>query len=308
LSGLIAVRDEIRLKLKKLDPNSAEYRILDARQKAVKVIANASYGYTGWIGARWYIKPVAEASTAWGRHIILNSIDLAKKNGLEVIYGDTDSIFLKHEPQKVEKLCREIYQKLGLELKPDKIYVRILFTEAKKRYCGLLPDGRLDIVGLEVVRGDWAAVAKNVQEKVLEIILKEKSPEKAAKFVRQYILDLRDKKVPYKDLVIWKTLTKPVEEYEVRAPHVEAAKKLMKEGWDLALGDKIGYVIAVGAGRLYEKAKPYVLSSYEEVDVEYYVTNQIVPAASRILTLFDIGEDAFMPSKGAKSLLEFTGN
>jgi len=308
LSSLVAVRDEIKPKLKKLDSKSAEYRVLDARQKAVKVIANASYGYTGWIGARWYIKPVAEASTAWGRHIILNSIDLAKKNGLEVIYGDTDSIFIKYDPQKVEKLCQEIYQKLRLEIKPDKIYVRILFTEAKKRYCGLLSDGRLDIAGLEVVRGDWAAVAKNVQEKVLEIVLKEKSPEKATKFVRQYISDLREKKVSYKDLVIWKTLTKPVEEYEVKAPHVEAAKKLMKEGWDLALGDKIGYVIATGVGRLYEKAKPYVLSSYEEIDTEYYVTNQIMPAASRILTLFGIGEDALVPSKGAKSLLEFTEN
>jgi len=308
LLSLIAVRDEIRPKLKKLDPKSAEYRILDARQKAVKVITNASYGYTGWTGARWYIKPVAEAATAWGRHIILSAIDLAKKNELEVIYGDTDSIFIKHDPQKVEKLCQEIYKKLGLEIKPDKAYVRILFTEAKKRYCGLLSDGRLDIVGLEVVRGDWAAVAKNVQEKVLEIILKEKSPEKAAKFVRQHISDLREKKVPYKDLVIWKTLTKPVEEYEVKAPHVEAAKKLMKEGWDLALGDKIGYVITTGVGRLYERAKPYVLSSYRDVDVEYYVTNQVVPAASRILSLFGIGEDALTPSKGVKSLLEFTEN
>jgi len=308
LSSLVAVRDEIKPKLKKLDSKSAEYRILDARQKAVKVIANASYGYTGWIGARWYIKPVAEAATAWGRYTILSSIDMAKKTGLEVIYGDTDSIFIKYDQQKVEKLCQEVYQKLGLEIKPDKIYVRILFTEAKKRYCGLLSDGRLDIVGLEVVRGDWAAVAKNVQEKVLEIILKEKSPEKATKFVCQYVSNLREKKVPYKDLVIWKTLTKPVEEYEVKAPHVEAAKKLMKEGWDLALGDKIGYVITTGVGRLYEKAKPYVLSFYEEVDVEYYVTNQIVPAASRILTLFGIGEDALVPSKGAKSLLEFTGN
>lgn len=308
LSSLISARDEIRPKLKKLDPKSGEYRILDARQKATKVIANASYGYTGWIGARWYVKPVAEAATAWGRHIILNSVDLAKKNDLEVIYGDTDSIFVKHDERKVEKLCQEIHQKLGLEIKPDKIYVRILFTEAKKRYCGLLPDGRLDIVGLEVVRGDWAAVAKNVQERILEIILKEKSPEKAANFVRQYVSDLRDKKVPYKDLVIWKTLTKPIEEYEVKAPHVEAAKKLMKEGWDLAFGDKVGYVITAGAGRLYEKAKPYILSSIEGVDVEYYVTNQIVPAASRILTLFGISEEALMPSKKAKSLLEFAGN
>jgi len=308
LSSLIAYRDQIRPKLSKLDPKSPEYRVLDARQKAVKVITNAAYGYTGWIGARWYIKPVAEAATAWGRHIILNTIELAKKVGLEVVYSDTDSVFVKNEPSKIQKISAEVEKTLGLEMKPDEIYTRILFTEAKKKYCGLLPDGRLDIVGLEVVRGDWAACAKNVQEKVLEIILKEQAPQEAAEYVRRYIVDLRQKKVPYKDLIIWKTLTKPAEEYAVKAPHVEAAKRLLKEGYELSMGDKIGYVITVGAGKLYEKAKPYALASYNEVDTEYYVTNQVLPAASRILTMFDIAEDKLLPSAEAKpkTLIEFS--
>jgi len=312
LSSLIAYRDQIRPKLSKLDPKSPEYRVLDARQKAVKVITNAAYGYTGWIGARWYVKPVAEAATAWGRHIIMSTIELAKKVGLEVVYSDTDSVFVKNEASKIQKISAEVEKTLGLEIKPDEIYTRILFTEAKKKYCGLLPDGRLDIVGLEVVRGDWAACAKNVQEKILEIILKKQAPEEAAEYVRQFIADLRQKKVPYKDLIIWKTLTKPAEEYAVKAPHVEAAKKLLKEGYELSMGDKIGYVITVGVGKLYEKAKPYALASYDEVDTEYYVTNQVLPAASRILTMFDIAEDKLLPSAEAKAkpktLTEFSKN
>ena len=305
LSRLIDARDEIRPKLRKLDPRTAEYRVLDARQKAVKVITNASYGYTGWIGARWYIKPVAEATTAWGRHTIRRTIELAKKVGLEVVYGDTDSIFVKHDPEKIEKISSEIIETLGLEIKPDKVYDRILFTEAKKRYCGLLSDGRLDIVGLEVVRGDWAEVAKKVQERVLEIVLKERSPGKATGFIRQFISDLREKKVPYKDLIIWKTLTRPIEKYKVRAPHIEAAKKLMKEGWELSPGDKIGYVIVSGSGRLYEKAEPYVLASPDEVDVEYYVSKQVVPVASRVLAMFGIAEDELLPSDKPKTLFDF---
>ena len=305
LSQLISVRDEIRPKLEKLSPRSAEYRVLDARQKAVKVITNASYGYTGWVGARWYVKPVAEATTAWGRHTILKTIELSKKVGLEVVYSDTDSIFVKHDSEKIKEISSEIGEKLGLEIKPDKIYVRVLFTEAKKRYCGLLPDGRLDIVGLEVVRGDWAEVAKNVQERILEIILKEQKPEKAVKFMHQYISDLRQKKVPYRKFIIWKTLTKPIEKYAVKAPHVEAARKLREKGWELSRGDKVGYVIVTGPGRLYEKAKPYVLASYDEVDVEYYVSNQVVPAASRILAMFGISEDELLPSRTPKTLLEF---
>jgi len=297
LSYLINVRDEIRSRMKKISTESVEYRVLDARQKAVKVITNASYGYAGWIGARWYIKPVAEAATAWGRHTIFNAINMAKKAGLKVVYGDTDSIFLKHEPEKIERLSKEIEEKLGLEIKPDKVYVRIFFTEAKKRYAGLLPNGRLDIVGLEVVRGDWAAIAKTVQQKVLEIVLKEQSPEKAANFVQKFIQELRQKRVPYRDLIIWKTLTKPAEEYEVKASHVEAAKMLREKGWELAVGDKVGYVVIVGTGRLYGRVKPYAYASYDEVDLEYYVTKQVVPAASRILESFGITEEQLLASK-----------
>jgi len=312
LSHLIAIRNEIRAKMKCCAPDSLEYRVLDARQKAVKVITNASYGYAGWIGARWYMKPVAEAATAWGRHTIQTAIKMAEEEGLTVVYGDTDSIFIKYEPEKVERLIEKIYEKLGLEIKPDKIYKRIFFTEAKKRYAGLLPDGRLDIVGLEVIRGDWAAVAKNVQEKVLEIILKEQSPQKAARFVQQFIQELRQRRVPYRDLVIWKTLTKAVDEYEVKAPHVAAAKMLMEKGWKLATGDKVGYVVVIGTGRLYERVKPYMFATYDEVDIEYYVTNQVVPAAARVLECFGITEEQLLKAKavegGVKRLTDFFGS
>ncbi|MFB0543211.1 MAG: DNA-directed DNA polymerase [Candidatus Bathyarchaeia archaeon] len=296
LTRLLEARDEVRERLRTLDSKSVEYRVLDARQRAVKVITNASYGYAGWLGARWYLKPVAEATAAWGRHTIRNTIDMAKRMGLEVIYGDTDSVFISYDPERVERLSREVGEELGLEIKPDKVYPRILFTEAKKRYCGLLPDGSLDIVGLEVIRGDWAGVAKKVQETVLEILLKERSPEKAAEFVRSYISDLRARRVPYRDLIIWKTLTKPVKDYKVRAAHVEAAKTLMGEGWDLTLGDKVGYVITVGEGRLYEKARPYTLASYEEIDLSYYVENQVIPAALRILEQFGATKEGLLPS------------
>jgi DNA polymerase I len=196
---------------------------------------------------------------------------------------------------------------MGLEVKPDEVYVRVFFTEAKKRYAGLLPDGRLDIVGLEVVRGDWAAIAKHVQEKVLEIILKEQSPAKAADFVQQFIYELRQKHVPFRDLVIWKTLTKPAEEYEVRASHVEAAKMLRSRGWELSIGDKIGFVVIAGTGRLYERVKPYVLATYDEIDVEYYVSKQVVPAAARILGSFGITEEQLLQKeKGEKETRKIT--
>jgi len=290
LVGLRSARDEIRRAMREVDPDSLDYQLLDARQKAVKVITNAAYGYAGWVGARWFRKPVAEATAAWGRSMIMRSIEIAEELGLDIVYGDTDSLFIKHDPEKIEMLVKRIREQLGLEIRPEKTYKRILFTEAKKRYCGLLPDGSLDNVGLEVVRGDWAKVAKATQERVLELILKENSVEKAVEFVRSLIKDLREHKVPYRDLVIWKTLTRPVEKYKVNAPHVEAARILKRLGWDLTVGDQVGYVITQGSGRLYERAKPHVLASYQEVDIEYYVKKQIAPAALRILSMFGVKE------------------
>jgi DNA polymerase I len=236
--------------------------VLNAKQKAIKVITNACYGYTGWLGARWYVKPVAEATTAFGRQVIKKTIEIAKELGLELIYGDTDSIFVKYDEEKVNKLSRLVEERLGLEVKPDKFYSRILFTEAKKRYAGLTKDGWLDTVGLEVVRGDWAGIARKVQRKVLDIVLRERKPEKAIQYVRKSIEDLKAGKISYSDLVIWKTLTKKIDEYKVRAPHIEAAKILQGAGLELTIGDKVGYVIVKGAGKLLERAKPYVLSSY----------------------------------------------
>ena len=309
LSYLISVRSEVRAKMRTLNPKSVEYQVLDARQKAVKVITNAAYGYAGWIGARWYRKPVAEAASAWGRHTILAAIKMAEEKGLKVIYGDTDSLFVTYEEKKTQELASQIRNELGLEIELDKIYTRIFFTEAKKRYAGLLPDGSIDIVGLEVIRGDWAEVAKKVQEHVLETILKEQAPGKAADYVRSIIADLRQRKVPFRDLIIWKTLTKPVEEYKIKASHVEAAKALRRKGWEMTVGDKVGYVILAGEGRLYDRVKPYVFATYDEVDTEYYITKQVVPAAARVLELFGIKEEELLkPSKKDKdtrSLMDF---
>ena len=310
LTFLINVRGQIRLQMKALPSSSVEYSVLDARQKAVKVITNAAYGYAGWVGARWYIKPVAEAASAWGRYMILTASQMVEGVGLQIIYGDTDSLFLTNAEKKIRQLQKDIRDKLGLEVEVSEVYKRVFFTEAKKRYAGLRQDGSLDIVGLEVIRGDWAQVAKDVQENVLGIILREKSAEKAVQYVHGVVSALKQRRVPLRDLIIWKTLTKPPEQYAVRAPHVEAAKMLMAKGWRLTGGDKVGYVILAGKGRFYSRVKPYVFASPDEVDVDYYIANQVVPAAARILEFFDVSEKMLVEgekkeSKEAKSLMDY---
>lgn len=108
LETLVSARKRIREEMKKYSPDSYEYRILDERQRALKILANATYGYMGWVGARWYFRPGAEAVTAWGRQTIKTAISIAKELGLKVIYGDTDSLFVSYDEEKIKKLIERV--------------------------------------------------------------------------------------------------------------------------------------------------------------------------------------------------------
>ncbi len=309
LKTLISLRKKVREEMKKYPPDSPEYRLLYERQRALKILANASYGYMGWVGARWYCRECAEAVTAWGRETIMKAIDKARELGLRVIYGDTDSLFVSYDKEKIEELIDFVEKELGFEIKIDKIYRRVFFTEAKKRYAGLLEDGRVDIVGFEAVRGDWTEIAKEVQERITEILLKEMSVDKAVDYVRQVVSDIRSGRIPLEKLVIWKTLTKKVTEYGVEAPHVVAAKKLLKAGIRVDVGDKVGYIVTKGVGKISHRVEPYVLVKDPKViDVNYYIDHQIIPAALRILEYFGVSEQRLKATTaGQKSLFEFFG-
>ncbi len=290
LQTLVSARKKIREQLKKIPRDSPEYEVLNERQRAMKLLANATYGYMGWQMARWYCRECAEAVTAWGRHNILSAIKKARELGLEVIYGDTDSLFVRNDEKKVKEFIEWVEKELGFEIKVDKIYKRVFFTEAKKRYIGLTIDGHTDIVGFEAVRGDWAEIAKEIQFEIAKRVLEEGKTSTVVEYVRNFIKKLREGEVPLEKLVIWKTLTKNIDEYEVEAPHVRAARKYIEAGIKVSKGDKIGYVIVKGSGKISDRAMPYFMVKKEDVDVDYYIDHQIIPAALRILEYFGISE------------------
>jgi DNA polymerase, archaea type len=305
LTKLIEARKTTKAELKRTPPNDQRYTLLKAREKAVKVMTNAVYGYAGWAGARWYSKEVAESAAALGRDTINHAISIAKSLGLTVFYGDTDSLFLNYDEKLVKAFQAEIDRQLGLEINLSEIYKRILFTEAKKKYAGLRADGQLDVVGLEAVRGDWSNLARDVQNSVLRMVLEDASPDRAASYVRELTSDLKSKSLALSAFVIWKTLTKPIGDYEVNAPHVEVAKKMAKDGWSVTTGDKVGFVITKKPGKLYQKAEPHYRVSTDEIDYDYYVHNQVVPAAARILEVLGVGEDQLVA--GPKSQVRLSG-
>jgi len=310
LETLVKARKLVRDQMKSYSVDSYEYRLLDARQRALKVLANACYGYMGWTGARWYCKECAEAVAAFGRGLIRKTMDIAKKLGLDMIYGDTDSVFVKYDKDRVKRFIETIEKELGFDVKIDKIYQRIFFTEAKKRYVGLTADGHIDVVGFEAVRGDWAEIAKEIQEEVAEIVLKTMDHRKAVEYVRKTVEELRKSiesgRASIEKFVIWKTITKPLAEYEATQPHVVAARELVKMGYRVDVGDKVGYVIVKGGGKISERARPYIAVSAKDIDFDYYLEHQIIPAVLRILGYFGVSEVQLKSAaKGSKTLFDY---
>jgi DNA polymerase, archaea type len=184
---------------------------------------------------------------------------------------------------KAKKFTSEVNRDLpeGMELEFEGFFQRGFFV-TKKRYA-LIQDSNIVVKGLELVRRDWAPVAKKTQEQVLMALLKEGSPQKAVKIVRNTIQDIKDGKISLEDLVIHTQLTKNPDEYTQRAPHVMAAKLALKKGRKVGPGSIIRYVVVKGREPISKRAVPLEDVDVSRYDPSYYVDNQVLPAVSRII-------------------------
>lgn len=318
MSDLITRRKAIKAEMKKYDKTSDEYRLLDIQQQSVKILTNSFYGYTGWSAAKFYKRECAEATTAWGRHFIKRAVTVAEERGFKVIYGDTDSIFAKLTDargdvedrreailEKAKEVSERISKELPLELEIQDFFKSIFFTGKKKRYAALTDKGEIVVRGLEVRRGDWCELAKEVQTKVIDLILREKDPAAAVKYTRSVIQGLKEGKIPLDKLIIYKTLTRKISGYETKQAHVIAAERALASRIVYEVGSKIPYVILKGVGKTSDRAFPVDLIERSEgnemtaegrryqIDTAYYVQHQVIPVAHRVLQLFGYDLSSF---------------
>ena len=307
LNYLIDKRMELKKQLKALDRSGEEYVRVEARSHALKILANSFYGYMGYARSRWYSRPCAESVTAWGRKHILETIEGAEKAGFQVLYADTDSVFLIYRnKEEVMKFMNDVNSSLPakMELELEGFYPRGVFVSkkgsgergAKKKYALLAEDGRIKIRGFELVRRDWSSVAKDTQRKVLEAILKEGSKEKAVRIIREVVTSLQEGKVPLEKLAISTQLNKDPGNYEVVSPELSAAKKMLKAGIPAEKGTMISYVIGRGGKTISEKAVPLELA--KDYDADYYINNQVLPAVMKIMK--ELGYDEYSMKFGGR--------
>ncbi|MBS3162657.1 DNA polymerase II [Candidatus Woesearchaeota archaeon] len=277
---------EVREEYKKNKDETGRY--------AIKILLNSFYGAMASPMCRYFNLELANAITGFARFFIKKMASWIREEGYEVIYSDTDSVFVvaKDDPKKLGKELENKMNKIledyvkdeynvvnHMYLEFDKAYTKFLMPRlrgeekgAKKRYAGLI-DGKLDITGMEAVRGDWTPLAKKFQE---DLLMRVFTGRKVEDFIFNFIKDLKAGK--FDELLVYKKgLQKSLDEYtKTTPPHVKAARKLKN-----FKGHYVRYVYTTEGVEPIEQVKG-------KFDYEHYINKQVKPIADTILAFLNL--------------------
>ncbi len=243
--------------------------------QALKVILNASYGVMGAEIFPLYCLPVAEATTAVGRFTILETIEKCKSFGIDVLYGDTDSLFLKAPSQdQVHKVVEWAKSEFGVDLDLDKEYRYVVFSKRKKNYLGVQKDGKVDVKGLTGKKSHTPPFIRKLFYEILEILSHvqteqefSQSKTKIGDMISGYAKKLKARQIPLIELAFNVMISKAPAEYVKTIPqHIRAAKQL-EQTREIKKGDIISYVKIINKPGV----KPTEMARPDEVDTPKYM-------------------------------------
>jgi len=252
-----------------------EKQLFTVVSQALKVILNASYGVMGAEIFPLYFLPAAEATTATGRHIILSTIENCKKLGIDVLYGDTDSLFVKKPTTKqIDDIITKAKVEHNVELEVEKEYRYVVLSGRKKNYLGVTKNGKVDVKGLTGKKSHTPPFIKSLFYELLDILseiktadefdrAKNKISDKIAECARK----VQAKEIPLKDLAFNVMMSKAPTDYVKTIPqHVRAAKQL-ESIREIKKGDIISYVKILNKPGV----KPIEMARASEIDSSKYM-------------------------------------
>jgi DNA polymerase I len=245
-----------------------------------------------------YCLPVADATAAIGRVTTTRTIEKCKEIGIEVIYGDTDSLFLKNpSSEKVKDISEWARSQLEVDLEIDKTYRYVVFSDLKKNYLGVLGDGTVDVKGLTGKKSHTPPFIRKAFYKILEILKEvnsendfQKAKEEIKKIIKSYANDLETGKIHPSELSFNVMVNKSPDRYGEKTnnskvksidgknidfitykglpQHIKAAMLLHQSGREIKAGDIISYVKT----KTNDGVKPVdLLKNINEVDTEKYL-------------------------------------
>ncbi len=274
--------------------------------QAIKILMNSFYGVMGTPGCRFYHPFLPSAITETGQWILKESSAFLQTLGYSVLYGDTDSLFIRlkegipPEGSRIEKKINEYWDrrlekefnvKSYLEMEYEKTYVKLFLPPirgtnkgATKRYAGMLQDRTIELKGLEYVRSDWTELARDFQYRLFERYF---NNQELKEWIREYVGDIRNGRYDDK-LVYRRRLTKSSEEYTKNIPpHVKAARMLESSGKKVRF---VKYIITENGPEPVE-----ILSG--NIDYSHYIEKQIKPLADSVLSTMNESFDEIILGK-----------
>lgn len=303
------LREEWTQKRDALPPGTPAWKEADRRSQAYKIASNSFYGVAGSPSSpRFYRRAVAESVSQCGVWLIKHTIAEAKKQGLRVVYADTDSLFVAgcsrarfeefvrwcnedFYPQLLRSVgCVHNYVKLGYEKEFD----CIVFTSAK-RYVGKYrhykgtaagADSRPEIKGLEFKRGDSLRLARRLQEQVCYHLVGYRCEQWHE--AQQYEGLLEEFKtvvfgagLAVEDVLRSQRLSREMDDYKVESPLVRVARMLEERGRDVGEGAKVEYVVVDA----YTSPQTVVPAEDWPVEIDRYGLwdKQVAPPTLRLL-------------------------
>jgi DNA polymerase I len=226
------------------------HTLLAGRNGTFQFVGQSLYGVLGWDRFRLYDKEMGAAVTATGRDVIEFTESAAADLDKEVIYGDTDSVMLELEHNiskeeaieqsfEIEEHINDAYDEFAEQLNAhthrfqiefEKLYRRFFQAGKKKRYAGHIvwKEGKdvddIDITGFEYKRSDIAPITKEVQKRVLEMIVTGEDPEDIKEYVHEVIERVQAGDVSLDEIGIPGGIGKKLDNYDTDTAQVRGAK------------------------------------------------------------------------------------
>jgi len=241
MSALVGYVRDIRVnyykQLAKFGETEADRLLGSTIQAALKVFINASYGVFGNRSFALFCPPVAESTTAYSRHALLEAKRIANEMGYTVLYGDTDSIFVHKLTDKDFRFLQAwSIVELGIELGIDYRFRYLVLSGRKKNYFGIKMNSDTIIKGLQVKKSNTSIFIKELFQDILDVLRQVDTPAELKQGIKRMITKirltrkkLRSGKIPIEKLAKMSTLTKAFDEYQTKTPAVQVAIQEMTE-------------------------------------------------------------------------------
>ncbi|KAL6880915.1 zeta catalytic subunit of dna polymerase [Trichoderma novae-zelandiae] len=311
LTEILETRIMVKSGMKQDRDDKTLQQLLNNRQLALKLLANVTYGYTSAsFSGRMPCSEIADSIVQTGRETLERAtayIHSVERWGAEVVYGDTDSLFIylkgrsRDEAFAIgEEIAHAITERnpKPVKLKFEKVYHPCVLL-AKKRYVGYKYESKeqakpeFDAKGIETVRRDGTPAEQKIEEKALRLLFETADLSQVKAYFQEQCRKVMGGRVSIQDFCFAKEVRLGSYSEHGLPPAgalISARKMLQDSRAEPQYGERVPYVVVTGApgARLIDRCvspEELLRNPHWQLDADYYITKNLIPPLERIFNL-----------------------